>query len=296
MFLSYNTPQGGDILESGQYKLSFKFEERKLASLTVYNTGMQRCEGGYTWGPGIRDHYLFHYVQNGRGTYHARGKIHSLSVGDLFLAAPGETILYTADPDDPWTYCWVGFHGLEAKALLSKTEFANDSPVKRCADDPIPYRLLLDIYNERGSEPHESLRMTGRLYLFFAWLSQQGIGKAKQKEQFGVEHARRACEFIANNFASSITVAEVASHVGVCRSRLYRAFRDHMETTPTLYLTQFRMQQACLLLEKTNLSVKAVAYSVGFEDPLYFSRRFKEIIGFTPSEYERRFCESRADK
>lgn len=272
-------------MESTQYKLSYKFGERKLATLTVYNTGMQRCEGGYTWGPGIRDHYLIHYVRNGRGVYLVRGKTFSLSAGDLFLAEPGEEIQYMADRDDPWTYCWVGFHGLEAKALVSQTEFADDLPVKRCADDPVPYRLLIDIYNERGSEPHESLRMTGRLYLFLAWLQQQGKGKGAHKERYGVEHVRRACEFIANNFASSITVTEVAGHVGVCRSRLYRAFRDHLDTTPLLYLTRFRMQQACMLLTKTDLSVKAVAYSVGFEDPLHFSRRFKEILGVTPSEY-----------
>lgn len=244
---------------------------------------MQRCEGGYTWGPGIRDHYLIHYIKEGHGTYHTQAKTYSLSAGDLFLAAPGETILYMADDKDPWTYCWVGFNGLEAKALLANTEFM-DSPVKHC-DDETAYRLMLSIYSERGSEPHESLRMIGRLYLFLAWLQQQAKGKIRHKEQLGVEHVRRACAYIANNFASPITVEEIASHVGVCRSRLYRAFRDYMDTTPTLYTTKFRMQQACLLLEETNLSVKAVAYSVGYEDPLYFSRRFKEIIGVMPSAY-----------
>ena len=272
-------------MEAKQYKLSYKFEERKLAMLTVYNTGIQRCESGYSWGPGIRDHYLIHFVKNGRGVYVVRGRTYSLSAGDLFLAEPGAEIQYTADRDDPWTYCWVGFHGLEAKSLVSATEFSDGSPVKQCGGEKTPYRLLMDIYNERGSEPHETLRMTGRLYLFIAWLSQHEKAKGALKERYGVEHVRRACAFIANNFASPITVEEVASHVGVCRSRLYRAFRDHMDTTPSQYLTRFRMQQACHLLSKTNLSVKAVAYSVGFEDPLHFSRRFKEILGVSPSEY-----------
>jgi Transcriptional regulator containing an amidase domain and an AraC-type DNA-binding HTH domain len=78
----------------------------------------------------------------------------------------------------------------------------------------------------------------------------------------------------------------VARHVGICRSRLYRAFEEYMNTSPTKYLTRFRMRQACLLLEKTELSVKAVAFSVGFEDPLYFSRRFREVIGRAPSAYK----------
>lgn len=279
---------GGGSVDSKRYKLSFKYEERALTSLAVYNTGIQQCEGGYTWGPGLRDHFLIHYIQEGQGTYFAHGKTYTLSAGDLFLAEPGETIVYRADDQNPWNYCWVGFNGMEAKSLLSKTELTPECPVKHCADDKAPYRLLMDIYDARGSEPYESLRMTGRLYLFLAWLQEQGHGIVKHREHLGVEHVRRACAFIANNFASPITVEDVAEHVGVCRSRLYRAFRDHMNISPTLYITQFRMQQACLLLDKTNLAIKAIAYSVGFEDPLYFSRRFREIIGVSPSAYERR--------
>lgn len=275
-------------MENERFKRSFKYEERALTSLAVYNTGMQQCEGGYTWGPGIRDHFLVHYIQEGKGTYMVRGETYALTKGDLFLSFPGETIQYSADIEQPWKYCWVGFNGMEAKALLLKTELSQECPVKHCGETIAPYQCLMDIYNARGSNAYESLRMTGRLYLLLAWLQEQGHGIVRKKEQFGVEHVRRACAFIANNFASPITVEDVAGHVGVCRSRLYRAFRDHMDISPAQYITQFRMQQACLLLEKTPLSMKAIAYSVGYEDPLYFSRRFKETFGISPTGYEQR--------
>lgn len=275
-------------MDNERYKLSFKYEERALTSLAVYNTGMQQCESLYTWGPGIRDHFLIHYIQEGKGTYFVHGETYALSKGDLFLSYPGETIQYSADNAHPWKYCWVGFNGMEAKTLLSKTELTQECPIKHCGEHFEPFTYVMDIYHARGSEAYASLRMTGRLYLLLAWLQEQGHGIVKRKEQFGVEHVRRACAFIANNFAGPITVEDVADHVGVCRSRLYRAFRDHMDLSPTLYMTQFRMQQACLLLEKTNLSIKAISYSVGFEDPLYFSRRFKEIFGVPPTEYEQK--------
>ena len=39
------------------YKHSYKSGEILMTSLSVYNTGYQRCEAGYQWGPGVRDHY-----------------------------------------------------------------------------------------------------------------------------------------------------------------------------------------------------------------------------------------------
>ena len=45
-----------------KYKNSYKVTEKELVSLSVYNVGFQRCDSLYQWGPGIRDHYLIHYI------------------------------------------------------------------------------------------------------------------------------------------------------------------------------------------------------------------------------------------
>lgn len=268
-----------------RYKHSFKVAERTVSALAVYNTGLQRCESGYCWGPGVRDHYLLHYVTEGQGSFHFRSKVFLLSRGDMFLAYPHETISYQADPENPWTYCWVGFNGLDAGTLLKQTDFSPESPVLHFENDDTPHALLTEIYACRGGRAFEMLQMTGKLYMFLSFLLRHSRRETRRRYQPGLSHVRRACAFIANNFSSAITVEDVAAHVGVCRSRLYRAFQEHMEISPAQYLTRFRMEQACLLLTKSDLSIKAVAYSVGYEDPLYFSRRFREVMGSPPSEY-----------
>ena len=48
-----------------KYKNSYKVTEKELVSLSVYNVGFQRCDSLYQWGPGIRDHYLIHYIISG---------------------------------------------------------------------------------------------------------------------------------------------------------------------------------------------------------------------------------------
>ena len=59
---------------SDTYKHSYKAENDLLNSLSVYNVGYQKCEPGYQWGPGVRDHYCIHYILSGSGYYSAGGR------------------------------------------------------------------------------------------------------------------------------------------------------------------------------------------------------------------------------
>ena len=51
------------------FKNSYKVKEKETVSLSVYNVGFQKCEPRYQWGPGVRDHYLIHYIVSGKGIY-----------------------------------------------------------------------------------------------------------------------------------------------------------------------------------------------------------------------------------
>ena len=80
-------------------------------SLSVYNVGFQKCESLHQWGPGMRDHYLIHYVLSGKGYYQTEGKIFPLYPGDVFLVYPYVEVTYYADKKEPWEYYWAGFAG-----------------------------------------------------------------------------------------------------------------------------------------------------------------------------------------
>ncbi|MDE6055847.1 MAG: AraC family transcriptional regulator, partial [Lachnospiraceae bacterium] len=49
----------------------------------------------------------------------------------------------------------------------------------------------------------------------------------------------------------------------------------------------YRIRQACILLKSTDLSIRVVAHSVSYVDPLYFSRIFHQKMGVTPTEYRK---------
>ena len=111
------------------YKNSYKVTEKELVSLSVYNVGFQKCDPLYQWGPGIRDHYLIHYIISGKGYYKIKNTTFTLQAGDSFLVYPNTEVLYFADESDPWEYAWVGFTGSDASMILKATDFSTERPV-----------------------------------------------------------------------------------------------------------------------------------------------------------------------
>lgn len=268
-------------------KYSFKDTLKENLALAVYNTGYQVCTGGYKWGPGLRDHYLLHYVRSGKGVYTYGGQEYHLGAGDLFLVFPSTLISYVADKDDPWEYCWVGFNGTEARRLLQETAFSEHCPVLHPAEADSLEQLLHSIYQARGNTPAADAAMAGYLYLFLGKLME--LAPCEHPRQEMQDYLAQALRYIQCNYAADIQVNSIASYVGISRSQLYRAFMEKFEVSPHVFLKRYRINEACALLRNTGLTVGEVASSVGFNDPLYFSRVFREAKGVTPTDFAARY-------
>ena len=265
-------------------KFSFKDTLKENMGLAVYNTGYQVCRGGYNWGPGVRDHYLLHYVRSGKGKYTFNGKVFHPSAGDMFLIFPSASISYTADENDPWEYCWVGFNGTEARRMLQETDFSKQQPVLHLEQADKLEEYLLNIYRSRGNTPAADADMAGYLYLFLGELMRRaGDDRKKPDTQ---DYLAQALRYIQCNYAADIQISTIAYYVGISRSQLYRAFINKFGMSPQTFLKRYRINEACALLRNVRLSVSEVANSVGFPDPLYFSRVFKEIKGMSPTKFQ----------
>lgn len=270
-------------METDAFKYSYKTKLRENLGLTVYNCGFQKCTPGYSWGPGYRDHFLIHYVVSGRGVYAMDGKQYEIQAGDAFYCTPNRSIHYWADMDDPWEYYWVGFNGTEAERLLNLTDFSPEHPVGHFGENGQMRQYILYIYKNIGVKPYQEARMIGGLYTFLSCLMEQADRDVAGGSS--AQYVEKAVQFIQYNYSRSIDVADIASHVGVSRSHLYRVFMRHLGVSPNEYLIRFRINEACSLLRKKRFSIGEISYSVGFQDQLYFSRQFKKLKGVSPSKY-----------
>ena len=269
--------------QSGIYKHSLKLEER-ATSLYVQNTGCLQCTSGHGWGPGVRSYYLLCHVISGRGTYVCRNRRYELAAGDTFLVYPNTTVQYKADEQEPWEYVWVGFGGLDAATYMDQTGFTPDTPICRGILGEQIRELMEAVCRSYGTSSWEELAMMARLYDLVSFL----IRTAKPKEgrwKADRDCAQLAADYIVTNYEKPITVEELACYTSVSHSSLYRRFVKRYQMSPKRFMMEYRVERACQLLTTTDFSVQEISNSVGFEDPFYFSRAFKEIKGLSPRQY-----------
>ena len=176
----------------------------------------------------------------------------------------------------------MGFSGPAAALLLAQTPFSRRTPVLHPAAGEHLRQALLDIYKARGTDYPSAVRMAGYLQAMLGLLMESG---SKRGGEALADYARQAAAFMQQNYSRSISVEDAARQAGVSRSYLYRAFQAEFGCSPSVYLTRYRIQRACQLLRHSGLPVGAVATSVGFEDPFYFSRTFRREKGVSPTEY-----------
>ncbi|WDR05532.1 helix-turn-helix domain-containing protein [Devosia rhodophyticola] len=91
----------------------------------------------------------------------------------------------------------------------------------------------------------------------------------------GDDRVSNAIGFMEQNLQKNIGVDDIAAAVGLSTSRLAHLFRAESGRTPQNYLESLRMRRAAEMLGRTNFRVKHIAATVGYENPLYFSLRFK---------------------
>ncbi len=91
--------------------------------------------------------------------------------------------------------------------------------------------------------------------------------------------------YLEENYNKPFNQSECADRFYMNREYMSRTFSKKFGTTMISYLNEIRIRQAKDLLKNPLLTIRDVAYQVGYEDDKYFTRQFKKITGLTPSEY-----------
>ena len=156
------------------YRQSYKQEIIDNVSLAIFSSGLQSCTPKHSWGPGVRDHYIIHFVISGKGQYTCNGKTYNVKAGEMFLIKPSQVVHYIADTNEPWEYYWVGFNGTYAQKAVANLPFRENNPVYAPKDFESCKEYLYQIYANSGSTISNSTAMLGYLYLFMAKLIEEG--------------------------------------------------------------------------------------------------------------------------
>ncbi len=258
------------------------------APLSVYFCGKEDCAPGHFFGPAVRPHYLLHVILDGKGFYEKDGITYHLEQGDAFLIPPMESAYYQADRGNPWSYAWVGFDGKNCPDILKQTVFS-DSFVWKTTGSENTLQLttwMQSLLNAFQTSRGGRLQPLGQLLLL---LSCMQIPDTPGSQDSSHQYFQKAKEYIDNNYTYDIRISDIAHHVGIDRTYLYRIFMEQENISPKQYLMQHRIRMAAQLLCSTTYTITEVAFSCGFKDSPSFCKFFKKYINTTPKIFRQRF-------
>jgi AraC-like DNA-binding protein len=96
----------------------------------------------------------------------------------------------------------------------------------------------------------------------------------------------KAKEIIDANIGNSnFSVRQLAHEMHLCRAQLFRKIKALCGVAPCQFIQDARLQHAARLIEWKVSTLSQIGYSVGFNEPSYFSKRFRKKFGVSPSAY-----------
>lgn len=98
-------------------------------------------------------------------------------------------------------------------------------------------------------------------------------------------YAVRAEQYIADRYATPLSVKEIAAHLGISEGYLHRVFRRVKGTSVLDFINRRRVSVALELMRAKRMTLAEAASNVGIEDPAYMSRLFKKVTGMSYRDY-----------
>ena len=255
------------------------FPSMTFVDLGLYQFGREDCEPAHSFGPAIRNHYLFHYILRGKGTFiwqDTKGHDHEtqLKAGQGFLISPRQITTYVADERIPWEYCWLEFDGLRAKESLEIIGLTVNA-------QSMKDEMLYIVRNKKEAPLH----LIGHLYIFIDALTRSVKENQPAASKVKDYYIKEALAYIENNYMHDISVESIAESSGLNRSYFGKIFKESVGKSPQEFLISYRMIKAAELLRRTRYSVNEIGSAVGYPNQLHFSRAFKSVYGVSPRNW-----------
>jgi AraC family transcriptional regulator, arabinose operon regulatory protein len=233
------------------------------------------------------DEHILIFCVAGRGWYEVNGQIHAIEANEMVLIPRHTPHRYSTDDSDPWTIHWVHFVGTDADF------FVHHLP-------PGEYKMLVDPQCLTAAETlfhqcHEAFAggfILHRLIygaqilrhllalLFFNNNYFSPVQRASHTHS-----VESTLAFLRENLPAHLTLKDMADHAGLSTSHFSFVFRQQTGYSPVDYFIHLKIQHACTLLSLTSRTIHDIGYEIGYEDPYYFSRIFKKVIGMSPRQY-----------
>lgn len=255
--------------------------------LYVEGLGYYPNAAGHQMTRDSHDDCLIIYCVSGGGELKVRDITYPVREGDLLVLPKGVAHQYHADRSDPWSMYWAHFNGKSALAFLQNLMPGQSSYVIPVG---IHSKLIADF------ESLLSVQQTGYQFARFLYasnllaqiLTYMAILVPKAGTQSGhYIDLDKIHGLMEQHLTDHIDLDTLAKSANLSKYHFAKKYKELTGQSPIQHFLHRKMERACYLLDMSNDSVANISESLGYEDPQYFSRLFKKVIGISPRQYRR---------
>lgn len=234
--------------------------------------------------------YVFIYCTEGSGWFQVESERYAVEKDQYFILPAHVPHCYGADEQNPWTIYWVHFKGKLAGEYAKNCLKPVD--IRPNAYSRIGERLSLfeEIYHtlEMGYGRENLMYACSVFYHFLGSLRYvQQYRSAVEQEADDGDLVAAAIHYMKENVEKKLTLKKLAEHIGYSASHFSALFHARTGYSPLSYFNQLKVQQACRLLDFSNMKINQICYKMGIDDCYYFSRLFTKVMGVSPREYKK---------
>jgi AraC-like DNA-binding protein len=230
--------------------------------------------------------FQLQYISRGAGVFATEDKTYTVKPGSVIFVFPGQRHHYKPSVATGWVEYWVGFNGLFFSRLLQERILTKEHNYLEIGLRDNIIGVFEEIFDEvRAQRPLYQIKVCSGIMNLLAEI----ITYERRKDQpdYYQSIVEKAKILMESNMYNAINLSSVSKQLGISASRFNAIFKNYTSMSPYQYFIHIKINSAKGLLEHENLSVKEVAYQVGFEDQYYFSRMFKMKTGIAPSAWKK---------
>ena len=227
----------------------------------------------------------FYYILEGEGELTVGGRIYHPKAGQLFLMPAGVLQSYRASGGHPYYKYWCHF---QAKVGSRNLFDLIQTPLCVTVGDSARLNgLFHSLLESMALETYTSRLYARCLVMEILALYLDAAEDIACPKDAAAEKLSTITEYVNMHLSEEITLETLAALVHFHPNYFIRFFKQNLGVSPMQYVSRARIDHAKTLLKTTNEKIADIAASAGFHDLFYFSQRFKEQTGFSPSDYRK---------
>ena len=231
------------------------------------------------------DDNLMMYCAAGKGYVSTADWSGAIGPGDLILLPQGLAHEYRAQRHEPWSIYWVHFQGASTGIFTQYLGYREGRPVVQAGNSPtLPAAFTsLMLVRRTGYSTRAFINAANQLRHLLSQIAldiraHQGRGE----QNFDLQQVHG---FMLEHIDQPLTLDTLAATANLSKYHFSTRYKKLTGYSPIKHFLNMKMEHACHLLDSSGLTVQAIAATVGYEDPLYFSRLFSKTIGLSPRAY-----------